>query len=133
MIESHPRARFYRSRRGLILGVCRGLAEYLDVSVFWIRVIAVIILISTGLWPVAGLYLLAALVLKPEPVLPLQTEGEQDFYNSYAHSRTIALHRLRRTSGQLDRRIRRMESMVTNREDDWERRLRTGEREPGRD
>ncbi len=130
MIRGYSRtARIYRSRRGVILGVCRGLAEHLDVRVFWVRVIAVVLLISTGFWPFAGLYLLAALVLKPEPVLPLQTEGEQDFYNSYAHSRTIALNRLRRTFGQLDRRIRRMEHMVTNREYDWERRLRTGERE----
>ncbi len=126
-------SRIYRSRRGVILGVCRGLAEHLDVSVFWVRMIAVVILISTGFWPVAGLYLLAALILKPEPVLPLQTAGEQDFYNSYAHSRAHALDRLRHTFGQLDRRIRRMESVVTNREYDWERRLRTGERKPERD
>ena len=130
MIRGYSRTgRIYRSRRGLILGVCRGLAEHLDVRVLWVRVIAVVLLVSTGFWPFAGLYLLAALLMKPEPVLPLQTEGEQDFYNSYAHSRTIALNRLRRTFGQLDRRIRRMEHMVTNREYDWERKLRTGERE----
>jgi len=109
----------------MILGVCRGLAEYADVSVFWVRVITVAMLIFTGFWPIGGLYLLAAFLMKPEPVLPIQTEGEQDFYNSYANSRTIALHRLRRTFDQLDRRIRRMEDRVTNREYDWERRLRT--------
>ena len=130
MIRGYSRiGRIYRSRRGVILGVCRGLAEHLDVRVLWVRVIAVVLLISTGFWPFAGLYLLAALILKPEPVLPLKTEGEQDFYNSYAHSRTIALNRLHRTFDQLDRRIQRMENRVTNREYDWERRLRTGERD----
>ncbi len=130
MIRGYSRiGRIYRSRRGVILGVCRGLAEHLDVRVLWVRVIAVVLLISTGFWPFAGLYLLAALILKPEPVLPLKTEGEQDFYNSYANSRTIALNRLRRTFDQLDRRIQRMENRVTNREYDWERRLRTGERD----
>ena len=130
MIRGYSRiGRIYRSRRGVILGVCRGLAEHLDVRVLWVRVIAVVLLISTGFWPFAGLYLLAALILKPEPMLPLETEGEQDFYNSYADSRTIALNRLRRTFGQLDHRIQRMENMVTNREYDWERRLRTGERD----
>lgn len=117
----------YRSRRGMILGVCRGLADYADISVFWVRVITVALLIFTGFWPIGGLYLLAAFLMKPEPVLPIETEGEQDFYNSYANSRTIALHRLRRTFDQLDRRIRRMEDRVTNREDDWERRLRAEE------
>jgi len=108
----------------MILGVCRGLAEYADISVFWVRAITVAMLIFTGFWPIGGLYLLAAFLMKPEPVLPILTEGEQDFYNSYANSRTIALHRLRRTFDQLDRRIRRMEDRVTNREYDWERRLR---------
>lgn len=117
----------YRSRRGMIFGVCRGLADYADISVFWVRAITVALLIFTGFWPIGGLYLLAAFLMKPEPVLPIETEGEQDFYNSYANSRTIALHRLRRTFDQLDRRIRRMEDRVTKREYDWERRLRTEE------
>ena len=41
----------YRSRNGIIFGVCRGLAEYFDFSVFWVRMIAVILLFVTGLWP----------------------------------------------------------------------------------
>ena len=57
----------YRSRDGILFGVCRGLAEYFDLSVFWTRVVAVIVLVCTGLWPVVGLYLLAALLMKPEP------------------------------------------------------------------
>ena len=35
----------YRSRDGVILGVIRGLAEYFDFSVFWARVIAVVLLL----------------------------------------------------------------------------------------
>ena len=31
----------YRSRRGIICGVCRGVAEYLDFSVFWTRAVTV--------------------------------------------------------------------------------------------
>ncbi|MBP1742726.1 MAG: pspC [Deltaproteobacteria bacterium] len=31
----------YRSRKGAILGVCRGIAEYFDFSVFWTRAIAI--------------------------------------------------------------------------------------------
>jgi phage shock protein C len=35
----------------------------------------------------------------------------------------MALHRLKRTYDNLDRRIQRMESIVTSREYDWDRRL----------
>jgi phage shock protein C len=113
----------YRSRTGMILGVCKGIAEYLDFSVFWMRAIALTLLLFSGIWPIVGLYLLMALLMKPEPVLPLKTEAEREFYNSYASSQTMALHRLKRTFDNLDRRIRRMENIVTAREYDWERRL----------
>ena len=38
----------YRSRRGLLFGVCRGIAERLDISVFWTRVITLIAFVVTG-------------------------------------------------------------------------------------
>ena len=57
----------YRSRDGLLAGVCRGVAEFFDISVFWTRAAAVVGVLFTGFWPVAFLYLLAAFVMKPEP------------------------------------------------------------------
>ena len=116
----------YRSRRGMIFGVCAGLADYLNLKVLWVRIIAVIILIFTGIWPIVVIYLVAALIMNPEPVLPLETEEAQEFYNSYTSSRSLALHRLKRTFDNLDRRIQRIETAVTNKEYDWERRLREG-------
>jgi phage shock protein A len=59
---------FYRSRNGAIFGVCRGIAEHFDFSLFWTRVIAVIVFFMTGFWPAVGLYLLAALLMKSEPL-----------------------------------------------------------------
>lgn len=116
--------KLYRSRHGVIFGVCRGVADYMNVSVFWLRVVTVAVLLFTGIWPVLGLYVLAALLMKPEPILPLHSEEDQEFYDSYTHSRSMALHRLKRTFDGLDRRIQRMESIVTARDYDWDRRLR---------
>ena len=113
----------YRSRDGIILGVIKGLADYFNLSVFWLRVVAVALLFFTGLWPIIGIYLLAALLMKPEPVLAFQDDGDQEFYNSYTSSRTMALQRLKRTYSNLDRRLRRMEDIVTTREYDWDTRL----------
>jgi phage shock protein C len=113
----------YRSRTGLIVGVCKGVAQYFDFSVFWMRAIAVVLLIVSGIWPMLIVYIVAALLMKPEPVLPLETEEEQDFYNSYTTSRSMALRRLKRIYDHLDRRIQRLESTVTTREYDWERRF----------
>jgi phage shock protein C len=87
------------------------------------RVIAVVLLFISGIWPMVIVYFVAALLMKPEPILPLETEEEQEFYDSYASSRRMALHRLKRTYDNLDRRIQRIESIVTSREYDWDRRL----------
>ena len=116
----------YRSRSGLILGVCKGLASHFDFSVFWTRVIAIIVLLVAGFLPAIGLYLLAALLMKPEPVIPIGDSAEKEFYDSYANSRHGAVQRLKRRYESLQRRIQRMEHIVTSAEYDWENRLRNG-------
>ena len=121
--RSDRRSGPYRARHGMIFGVCRGLAQHLDFSVFWMRMIFVLLLLLTGLWPIVGLYLLAALIMPLEPVIPFETAADEEFYGSYTASRRMALHRLKSTFERLDRRVRRMEDVVTAREYDWERRL----------
>jgi phage shock protein C len=113
----------YRSRDGVLLGVCRGIAEYFDLSVFWVRAITVVVFLFSGFWPIMGLYFLAALLMKPEPVLRIETDDQQEFYDSYVSSRKGAIDRVKRRYDSLERRIQRMEDAVTNREFDWERRL----------
>jgi phage shock protein C len=56
----------YRSRDGMLFGVCRGIAEYFDISVFWTRVITVITFVMTGFFPIVVAYIIAALLMKPE-------------------------------------------------------------------
>ena len=119
------RSGIYRSRKGVIFGVCRGLAEHFDFSIVWARVIAIIFLLVTGFWPAIGLYLIAALLMKPAPVIPIKTEAEQEIYDSYANSRHLATRRIKRRYENLERRIRRMEHIVTAREFDWEDKLNT--------
>ena len=114
----------YRSRNGVILGVCRGIGEYFDFSVFWIRIIALALLIFTGFWPIGVLYLLAGMLMKLEPVRPIHTDQEQEFYDSYTQSSRQAVNRLKRKYENLKRRIQRMEDIVTSPEFDWEDRFR---------
>jgi phage shock protein C len=115
----------YRSRHGVLLGVCRGIAERFDFSIFWTRAIAVVLLLITGIWPMTGLYLLAALLMRPEPVMPIADSDEQEFYDSYTHSRHAAVQRLKGRFARLERRLRRMEHVVTSAEFDWKERMRS--------
>ncbi len=109
------RGRLYRSRNGVILGVCRGIAEYFDFSLFWTRAITIVLLFLSGFWPVIVFYFVAALVMKPEPVIPFHTNQGGDM--------RFAAERFKRRYANLERRFQRMEDDVTSREFDWEQRL----------
>jgi phage shock protein C len=113
----------YRSRKGAIMGVCKGFAQYFGFPVAAVRVVAVILLLVSGFWPITIIYFIAAYFMKPEPVLPLGDESEREFYESYASSRSGAAQRLKRKFENIDRRIRRMEDVVTSRDYDWRRRF----------
>lgn len=113
----------YRSRDGVLLGVCKGLAEHYNLSVFWVRLGLVIAFLLSGFWPVIGIYIVASLLMKPRPVKPIETDEEQEFYDSYVNSPRSAAQRLRRKYENLERRIRRMEDKVTGRDFEWERKF----------
>lgn len=117
------RGGLYRSRSGVFLGVCKGIASHYDLSVFWVRMGLIVIFLLSGFWPVIGIYIVAALLMKPKPVKPIETEDEQEFYDSYVNSPRSAAQRLRRKFENLERRIRRMEDKVTTRDFEWERKF----------
>ena len=117
------RGGLYRSRNGAILGVCRGIAEHFDFSLFWVRAITVLLFVFSGIWPIMILYFLAALLMKPEPVIPIASNDEQEFYDSYVSSRKGAADRLKRRYKNIERRIQRMEHIVTKPEFDWDQKL----------
>ncbi|MHC1790434.1 envelope stress response membrane protein PspC [Solidesulfovibrio sp.] len=113
----------YRSRSGAVLGVCKGLAAFLDVPVWAVRVAVVVLTPFTGIWPMIAAYLIAGFVIKPEPVLPPDSDEERAFYDDYVTSRKNALLRVKRRFDSLDRRVRRLEDHVTSREYHFDRRL----------
>jgi len=115
----------YRSRDGLFFGVCKGLAEWRNFSVFWMRLFTVIIAFLTGFWPVIIAYVFAAMFMKPKPVVPFEHDEDREFYDSYVNSRQLALKRLKKVADSLERRTIRLESRVLDREADWDRRFKS--------
>ena len=113
----------YRSRKGMILGVCRGVADYFDLSVFWVRFFVVILFLFTWFWPTGVLYFAAGFLMKPEPVVPLENTDEEEFYDSYLRSKGKATDRIKRRYSNLERRLQRLEHSVTTPEFDWENRF----------
>jgi phage shock protein C len=72
------------------------------------------------------IYIVAAIFLKPAPVIEFTNDEDWDFYQAYTADRKRALLRLKKRCEVLDRRTRRMENIVTKREYDWDRRFQSG-------
>ena len=146
------RRRLYRSHDGKALGVFKGMAESLGLCVFWTRAVGLIALVSLAgamgahgfkvTVLVAGFfYLLLALLMQPprqpgvaaDPVSP--TAGSVPAgnvpprvprparYQAASNRPRVDLAQLDRQLDGLDRRIQRMEAIVTDREYDWNRRM----------
>ena len=122
-VSSRARQGLYRSRNGLILGVCRGIADYFDFSAFWIRAIFILVFILTGFWPIIGIYILAALLMKSAPVETVNRNSGRRSNGRCRRTGYETSERLRRKWQHLEKRIRRMEDKVTSREYDWNNRF----------
>lgn len=57
----------YRSRDGVLCGVCQGIADYFDLSAFWLRIVVLAAFILTGFFPVGLGYIIMALMMRPRP------------------------------------------------------------------
>ncbi len=113
----------YRSRNSMIFGVCAGLAEYFGITPFWIRIATVMLFLMTGIWPTLILYFVAAALMKPSPVRPFENTHEKDFYDAYTRAPRYTIQHIHEKFTNLDRRIQRMEDIVTTRAYDWDRKM----------
>ena len=124
--------RWARSPRGKIYGVVTGLAEWRDLPVEPTRLIVFLIVVCTGFFPGALIYLGLAILL------PLQ--GEEDMgcsYSSYRSSRNMdaedatfrdadskSTDELRREYEELKKKVETMEGEMFDKERDWDVRFR---------
>lgn len=112
-----------RSRSGWVFGVCKGLAEYADLPVVWIRLILVGLTLLSWILPFVILYTVAAFLMKPEPALEPEAKEEWKSYSADACAQSIGLANLRRDLDELERQAHQLERVLSARQFDWLRRL----------
>ncbi len=111
------RARLCRDTdRGWIGGVCAGIANHLGVPVFWVRLLALLPLISP-LLPLAVIVYIVMVCTIPKRQEPLDlSEEEADFTEQVRHSPIGTFRDLRHRFRDMEHRLRRMEAYVTSAE-----------------
>ena len=114
---------FYRNRdRALLGGVCAGLADYFGFNLRATRFLAFIAFLMA--MPVTVLGYLAAVILIPARSTVGQRRGDPEFRRALRASPGQAASNVRRRFRSLDRRLARLEKVVTSSRYQLEREFR---------
>lgn len=112
----HSPNKLYRDpHKGMILGVCAGIADYLGISPLPVRLAAIVALFIFTVPTFLAYFIAAALI--PRRPLDLYRSGEEEsFWRSVRTEPTQTVRELRHRFREMERRLRAMESWVTSRE-----------------
>jgi len=112
----------YRSRHGVLLGICRGVSDYFNLPVFWIRFALIILFLISGFFPIVLLYVLAGLIMKKEPASSEENRCN-DRYSCYADRYNDNSRDFKKRLDRLKNKIREAESNMSYREYQWNRKF----------
>ena len=109
--------------RGVVKGVCAGVAEYLGVAPNLVRLIYVIALLAAGFFPLVLAYPVLVYILpvrrSARESRPLSPYHGRVRYQEPATKRQVSQHLV-----QLEQRLGRLESYLVSREYEWEKSYR---------
>lgn len=116
--------RLYKDpRRGKIMGVCAGIADYFDIKVGVVRFLTVIAALVTGIWFVVIAYFIMGFMLDPKPRDMYEDEKEEEFWKQTRKAPDYSAAELRRRFRDIERRTGEMEAYVTSKRFRLEREL----------
>jgi phage shock protein C len=122
--SSSTRYRLWRDTdRGIIAGVCAGIAGYIGVEPIVIRLVAVLGLVFF-LPPTIVAYVILALVLRPKPPALYASADEEAFWRGVGTAPADTVHSLRRKFADLEARLGQMESQVASGDFELHRKFR---------
>ena len=111
---SSTRHRLWRDTdRGIIAGVCAGIAGYIGVEPIVVRLVAVLGLVFF-FPPTIVAYVILALVLRPKPPTLYASADEEAFWRGVGTAPADTLHSLKRKCADLEARLGQMESQVAS-------------------
>lgn len=114
--ESVHRNRLYRNRkRGILAGVCAGIADWTGFNLTALRVIVVLLAIPFTPTIVIG-YLLMALLVPVAPDNLYRDEDDEQFWRETRRAPVEGVSTLNQRFKRLDQRLQRLEAWLTSRE-----------------
>ena len=116
--------RLYRNtERGILAGVCAGIADYLGIEPIVVRLATVLGLIFFS-FPTILAYIVLAMLLKPKPPALFRNGDEERFWRGVSTAPADTFQSLKRKFGELEDRLRHMEGQVASGDFDLHRKFR---------
>ena len=122
--SSSTRYRLWRDRdRGIIAGVCAGIADYVGVEPVVVRLVTVLGLIFF-FPPTIVAYIILAVALRPKPPALYASADEETFWRGVGTAPADTVNSLKRKFADLEARLGYMESQVTSGDFELHRKFR---------
>ena len=114
---SDSRTKFYLDKQnGKIKGVCAGIADYTGIEVLWVRLAAVLLIVSgVGMPWVPLAYFLVAWMVEPKPTGLYDTPEDAKFWQGVRSNPKRSTAEVRSKFRELDRRLADVETFYTSR------------------
>ncbi len=112
-----------------MLGVCQGIADWRDLPVGPIRLLFIIIAVSTAIFPALLVYIAAGFIL---PLAPTDSErrearggfwgrqSREDFKDSFKKDRHHTVNDIKEEFDDLKEKVSKMENDVFDKEKEWD-------------
>lgn len=122
--RSRPTKLYKSPREGKVLGVCAGIADYLDIKVGVVRVLTVIGTLVTGIWFFVIAYFVLGMVLDAKPSGLYEDDTEEEFWKQTRKAPDYTAAELRSRFRDIEHRTSEMEAYMTSKRFKLERDLR---------
>lgn len=114
MSHFQGKKKLYRNRKkGIVGGVCAGVADYFELDVVLVRIIFIASLIFT-LQVAFILYWVAYFILDNDPTTLTNPDGRLHFKMKSAHERKSVINSVHDRFGKIEDRVRKLEAYVTS-------------------
>ena len=109
-----PHTTLYRDKANAkLMGVCAGIADYTGVNLFWVRMMALLLLFMTS-GGVIPFYFIAGMLLEKKPPYLYSDKQEQRYWQGVRQSPQRTAREIRGRMKDVDRRLAEVENFYVS-------------------
>jgi len=120
----NSRTKLYKiPSEGRCMGVCAGVADYFDMKPKFLRIMFILAMIFTGIWPLLFVYFVLGFALESKPGDLYNNDDDEAFWKQTRKAPDYTAAEMRQRFRDMERRTAEMEAYMTSKRFKLEREL----------